>query len=150
MNISLTQCSFVLVAFINIILLSIQLCKITGRKGGKGSIDLKPKTVVTQIVKLWKYSSNPKSKSKSPLFMIWTHIYWYYNALFPSSILSLEVEESSSYQKCNATIITAYYKIKSKSTYEAYLSWMTNFLTIKDWIVVFTSPLLCAPQTIQQ
>ena len=50
------------------------------------------------------------------------------------------MEESSSYQKCNATLITAFYKTKSKSTYEAYLSWMTNFLTIKDCIVVFTSP----------
>lgn len=42
--------------------------------------------------------------------------------------------------KCNSTIISAYYKIKSKHSYEEYLSWMTNFLTIQDCMVVFVQP----------
>ena len=46
----------------------------------------------------------------------------------------------SSSHKCNTTIISAYYKIRSKHSHEEYVEWMTNFLTIKDCIVVFVHP----------
>ena len=39
---------------------------------------------------------------------------------------------------CNVTIVTAYYKIRSKHSSEEYLSWMTNFLTLQDCMVIFT------------
>ena len=42
--------------------------------------------------------------------------------------------------QCNSTLITAYYKIESKHTFEEYLSWMINFLTLKDCMVVFVQP----------
>jgi len=42
--------------------------------------------------------------------------------------------------KCNTTIITAYYKIKSKHSYEEYLSWMINFLSMRDCMVIFVQP----------
>jgi hypothetical protein len=51
-----------------------------------------------------------------------------------------DVEAISSSQACNATIITAYYKIPSKRSHEEYLSFMENFLTIQDCLVVFTTP----------
>jgi hypothetical protein len=35
--------------------------------------------------------------------------------------------------------VTAYYKIKSKFTHQKYKDWMTNFLTLKDCIVVYTT-----------
>ena len=44
---------------------------------------------------------------------------------------------ASSPHKCKTTIISAYYKIRSKHSHEEYLEWMTNLLTIKDCIVVF-------------
>ena len=39
---------------------------------------------------------------------------------------------------CNVTIVTAYYKIRSKHSSEEYLSWMSNFLTLQDCMVIFT------------
>ena len=39
---------------------------------------------------------------------------------------------------CNVTIVTAYYRMKSKHSYEEYLSWMSNFLTLQDCMVIFT------------
>eukprot|EP00090_Calanus_glacialis_P002936 TRINITY_DN12144_c0_g1_i5.p1 TRINITY_DN12144_c0_g1~~TRINITY_DN12144_c0_g1_i5.p1 ORF type:complete len:303 (+),score=59.94 TRINITY_DN12144_c0_g1_i5:45-953(+) len=51
-----------------------------------------------------------------------------------------DVEAFSSSHACNATIITAYYKIPSKRSHEEYLSFMENFLTIQDCLVVFTTP----------
>ena len=41
---------------------------------------------------------------------------------------------------CNTTIISAYYKIKSKHSYEEYLSWMINFLSLRDCMVIFVQP----------
>ena len=41
---------------------------------------------------------------------------------------------------CNTTIITSYYKIPSKHSHEEYLSWMTNFLSLPDCMVIFTQP----------
>ena len=39
---------------------------------------------------------------------------------------------------CNVTIVTAYYRMSSKHSNEEYLSWMTNFLTLQDCMVIFT------------
>merc|ERR1719237_403548 len=41
---------------------------------------------------------------------------------------------------CNATIVTAYFKMRSKHSHEEYLSWMSNMLTLKDCMVIFTQP----------
>ena len=41
---------------------------------------------------------------------------------------------------CNTTIVSAYYKIKSKHSYEEYLSWMVNFLSLRDCMVIFIQP----------
>ena len=46
----------------------------------------------------------------------------------------------SSSHTCNTTIISAYYRIKSKHSYEEYHSWMTNFLSLCDCIVIFVQP----------
>ena len=43
-------------------------------------------------------------------------------------------------QYCNSTVISAYYHIHSKHSHEKYLSWMINFLTLKDCLVVFVQP----------
>lgn len=40
---------------------------------------------------------------------------------------------------CYATIVTAYYKIKSKHPSNQYFAWMKNFLSLQDCIVVYTS-----------
>ena len=42
--------------------------------------------------------------------------------------------------QCNSTIISAYYKIESKHSFEEYLSWMINFLSLKDCMVIFVQP----------
>merc|ERR1719357_1310890 len=39
---------------------------------------------------------------------------------------------------CNATLISAFYHIKSKHSYEEYLTWMINFLSLTDCMVIFT------------
>ena len=39
---------------------------------------------------------------------------------------------------CNATIVTAYYKMRSKHSHEEYVSWMSNMLTFTDCMVIFT------------
>ena len=39
---------------------------------------------------------------------------------------------------CNATIVTAYYKMRSKHSHEEYISWMSNMLTFRDCMVIFT------------
>jgi hypothetical protein len=41
---------------------------------------------------------------------------------------------------CNTTIISAYYRIKSKHSYEEYLSWMINFLSLRDCMVIYVQP----------
>ena len=41
---------------------------------------------------------------------------------------------------CNVTIVTAYYRMRSKHSNEEYLSWMSNFLTLQDCMVIFTQP----------
>merc|ERR1719357_449892 len=41
---------------------------------------------------------------------------------------------------CNATIISAFYHIKSKHSYDEYLTWMINFLSLTDCMVIFTQP----------
>jgi len=41
---------------------------------------------------------------------------------------------------CNNTIISAYYRIKSKHSYDEYLTWMTNFLSLPDCMVIFVQP----------
>ena len=39
---------------------------------------------------------------------------------------------------CNGTIVTAYYKMRSKHSHEEYVSWMSNMLTFRDCMVIFT------------
>ena len=41
---------------------------------------------------------------------------------------------------CNATIVTAYFKMRSKHSHEEYVSWMSNMLTLKDCMLIFTQP----------
>ena len=40
---------------------------------------------------------------------------------------------------CLATLVTAYYNIKSKYSHQVYLDYMENFLTFQDCMVIFTS-----------
>eukprot|EP00092_Neocalanus_flemingeri_P004966 GFUD01005341.1.p1 GENE.GFUD01005341.1~~GFUD01005341.1.p1 ORF type:complete len:320 (-),score=104.59 GFUD01005341.1:96-1055(-) len=51
-----------------------------------------------------------------------------------------EFRQTPPSDKCNTTIISAYYKIKSKHSYEEYLSWMINFLSMRDCMVIFVQP----------
>ena len=39
---------------------------------------------------------------------------------------------------CNVTIVTAYYSMRSKHSKAEYLSWMSNFLSLQDCMVIFT------------
>jgi len=39
---------------------------------------------------------------------------------------------------CEATIVTAYFKMRSKHTYEEYILWMSNMLAFRDCMVIFT------------
>ena len=50
--------------------------------------------------------------------------------------ISLEINLPPSF--CNVTIVTAYYRMSSKHSNEEYLSWMSNFLTLQDCMVIFT------------
>ena len=52
--------------------------------------------------------------------------------------ISLEINLPPSF--CNVTIVTAYYRMNSKHSHEEYLSWMSNFLTLQDCMVIFTQP----------
>ena len=45
-----------------------------------------------------------------------------------------------SYPTCNITIVTAYYKIRSKHSHTEYTRWMTNFLSMPDCLVIFVDP----------
>jgi len=47
---------------------------------------------------------------------------------------------SSSSPRCNSTLVTAYYKIRSKHSHAKYTRWMTNFLSLPDCLVVFVQP----------
>ena len=42
------------------------------------------------------------------------------------------------HESCDATIVTAYYMIRSKHSHEEYLAWMSNMLTLTDCMVIFT------------
>ena len=35
-------------------------------------------------------------------------------------------------EKCNATIVTAYFRMPSKHTFEEYVDWMSNMLGMKS------------------
>ena len=50
--------------------------------------------------------------------------------------ISLEINLPPSF--CNVTIVTAYYRMNSKHSNDEYLSWMSNFLTLQDCMVIFT------------
>ena len=52
----------------------------------------------------------------------------------------LEKVEVNVEDNCTATIVTAYYKMASKHSYEEYQSWMSNMLTFTDCMVIFTQP----------
>ncbi|XP_023338693.1 uncharacterized protein LOC111709295 [Eurytemora carolleeae] len=41
---------------------------------------------------------------------------------------------------CNSTIVSAYYNISSKHSPAEYFEWITNFLSLVDCMVVFTTP----------
>ena len=41
---------------------------------------------------------------------------------------------------CEATLVTAYFNIKSKYSHQVYLDYMENFLTYQDCLVIFTTP----------
>ena len=43
-----------------------------------------------------------------------------------------------SQDSCEATIVTAYFRMVSKHSHDEYLSWMRNMLTLRDCVVVFT------------
>ena len=43
-----------------------------------------------------------------------------------------------SQDSCEATIVTAYFRMSSKHSHDEYLAWMTNMLTLRDCVVVFT------------
>ena len=49
-------------------------------------------------------------------------------------------ELSSSYPNCSSTLVTAYYKIPSKHSHTKYTTWMTNFLSLPDCLVIFVQP----------
>ena len=55
----------------------------------------------------------------------------YNDVIVPSSLLT---------SSCPATIVTAYFNIKSKASHPVYLQRMQNCLSLQDCMVIFTSP----------
>ena len=49
------------------------------------------------------------------------------------------IKLSESLESCESTIVTGYFRIKSKFPAAEYLAWMTNFLSVQDCLVIFTS-----------
>ena len=43
-----------------------------------------------------------------------------------------------SHDSCEATIVTAYFRMTSKHSHDEYLAWMRNMLSLRDCLVVFT------------
>ena len=43
-----------------------------------------------------------------------------------------------SHDSCEATIVTAYFRMTSKHSHDEYLAWMRNMLSLRDCMVVFT------------
>ena len=43
-----------------------------------------------------------------------------------------------SHDSCEATIVTAYFRMTSKHSHDEYLAWMRNMLSLRDCVVVFT------------
>ena len=70
-------------------------------------------------------------------------LYFNSNLLFHLQTISGFGNES--FLECPATIVTAYYRMKSKHSVEEYNSWMSNMLSLQDCMVIFT-----APDTVEQ
>ncbi|KAL7557127.1 hypothetical protein ACA910_002412 [Epithemia clementina (nom. ined.)] len=52
---------------------------------------------------------------------------------------------ASSLDTCPHTMVSAYFSIKSKYPAEKYLTWMANFLSVQDCMVIFTSSDMLEP-----
>jgi len=60
----------------------------------------------------------------------------------PVNTQAASVKQHKNHQhlsKCNSTVVTAYFRIKSKHSFDSYNSWMKNTLSIHDCMVIFTS-----------
>eukprot|EP00088_Acartia_fossae_P010175 TRINITY_DN1503_c0_g1_i1.p1 TRINITY_DN1503_c0_g1~~TRINITY_DN1503_c0_g1_i1.p1 ORF type:complete len:314 (-),score=38.33 TRINITY_DN1503_c0_g1_i1:367-1308(-) len=55
------------------------------------------------------------------------------------TIRAIDMKVTNTSDECYATLVTAYYKIKSKHTSDDYFTWMKNLLTLQDCIVVYTT-----------
>ena len=76
------------------------------------------------------YSSN---KNQRP-------VKWLISRFIYDKIYSIYLEFTLPPSLGNVTIVTAYYRMSSKHSNEEYLSWMSNFLTLQDCMVIFTQP----------
>ena len=65
----------------------------------------------------------------SPIFLYPAFTYLSLSGIYP-------VDHSQ--DSCEATIVTAYFRMVSKHSHDEYLTWMRNMLTLRDCVVVFT------------
>ena len=78
------------------------------------------------------------------IFLIILHHFYCSPASAPLSVhhhhLLADPGTDLSYPNCSSTLVTAYYKIPSKHSHTKYTTWMTNFLSLPDCLVVFVEP----------
>ena len=55
-------------------------------------------------------------------------------------IIKHKLQKNTDLYHANTTIVTAYFDVPSKHSNKQYYSWMQNFFSLKDAMVVFTSP----------
>ena len=71
---------------------------------------------------------------------IWFICFSYYSSTLDNvdSITRGIYPVDRSQDSCEATIVTAYFRMSSKHSHDEYLAWMTNMLSLRDCVVVFT------------
>ena len=75
---------------------------------------------------------NPYYFQEESIFFMW-------NACNSYCWIILDIIKFEEHAHCEATIVTAYFKMRSKHTYEEYISWMSNMLGW-FWQPVFKYP----------
>ena len=96
--------------------------------------DLKKKKRFIRKKKSKKKSNKSKLKSHIFLFIIFVILF-----IVGISLISYKLYNLYKYKQDDLTIVTAYYKIKSKFKAEVYYNWINNFVLLNKSIVFFSN-----------
>ena len=96
--------------------------------------DLKKKKRFKKKYKSKKKSNKSKLKSHIFLFIIFVILF-----IVGISLISYKLYNLYKYKQDDLTIVTAYYKIKSKFKAEVYYNWINNFVLLNKSIVFFSN-----------